>query len=303
MARRPGVRTTAGSRATVAAAFTSFLLLVVLVPAGARAASGQVTVGSDGTVTVAISASVPDGSVLRLAMDGNFTPIVDALTTNASQRASLLAQIAVAESTPFLGSLFGNQDGTVSPGEVSSFENLLAQEAQLLPTSGFSGGSFLSFTLDGNRATSTRVGGITFQNATGPADSTSPVGVTTTITDSFAYQGSNHVLAFTANVSTGGLPISLLTGEVGLTVTTPTATAVTGTEGFDQRTISNDPFGWGAGSVSGTFLPTTTGTLSVSFDAAFPTGDLLVALPFVVAGLVGAALLYRRRRRKSAPAA
>lgn len=278
------------------------LLLLVVVPAAARAASAGVTVSSSGSVAVDLTASIPNGSVIREAMDGNFTPIVDAISSNASQRASILAQIASAESTPLLGSLFGNRDGFVEPGEVSSFESLLSYEAQLLPTGGISGGSLLAFTLDGARATSTKIGGVTFSNATGPADSTTPVGVTTQLTYSFPSSGSSHTIALTTNLTATPFPIALFTGNVGLTLVTPAGTSITGTTGFLEATITNDPLGWGTSSVSGSFAPTTTGALSVSFGTAFPTGDVAIAVPIVAAVAIVCVLLYRRRaRRRAAP--
>jgi len=279
------------------------LLVLALAPSAARAASASVTIGTNGSVELVLSATIPNGSALREAMDGNFTPIVEAITTNATERANILAQIGTAESTPFVGSLFGNRDGVVEPSEVASFESLLQYETQLLPTGSISGGAFLAFTLDGARATATHISGVTFSNATGPADSTGPLGVSTQLTYAFAYGGSTHELALTTNISTGGFPLALITGSVDLSVATPAGTSVTGTSGFDQATISNDPLGWGTSSVSGSFTPTTSGSLSVSFGPAFPTGDVIIVVPIVAVAAVAGALLYRRRKRRLAAAA
>jgi hypothetical protein len=276
------------------------LLLLLVLPTAAEAASAGVTVSSSGVVVVGLIASIPNGSIVREAMDGNFSPIVSAITSNTTEQANILAEISTAESTPVISSLFGNRDGFVEPGEVTSFESLLSYEAQLLPTGGISGGALLSFTLDGAAATSTKITGITFSNATGPADSTAPVGVSTQITYAFPYGGSTHTLSLSTDVPTTPFPLALLTGSVGLSVTTPAGTSVTGTSGFSQAAISNDPLGWGTSSVSGSFTPTTTGPLSVSFDTAFPTGDLLIVAPIVAAAAIASVLLYRRRARRRA---
>jgi hypothetical protein len=298
----PGRRRPDRLARTLPALGAACLLLVLLTPT-VRAASANVTIGPSGSVDLSLSASIPNGSAVREAMDGNFTPIVEAITPNATEQATILRDIASAESTPILGSLFGNRDGTVEPNEVASFESLLQYEAQLLPTGSISGGSLLAFTLDGGRATSTQISGIAFSNATGPSDSTAPIGVTTRLNYTFAESGSSHTLALTANLSTGGFPVALLTGTVDLTVTTPAGTSITGTEGFSQSTTSNDPLGWGTSSVSGSFAPTTSGSLSVSFGPAFPTGDLAIAAPFIAfAALLAVLLLVRRRRRKAAAA-
>jgi hypothetical protein len=299
----PGRRRPPAPGAHVLAAVGLAVLLLAFLPSLARATSASVTVGSSGSVDVNLSATIPDGLVIREAMDGNFTPIVDAITTNASQRASILAEISSAESTPFLGSLFGNRDGTVEASEVTSFESLLGYEAQLLPTGSISGGSLLAFTLDGARATSTKITAITFSNATGPADSTGPMGVSTGIDYVFPSSGSTHTLALTANVSGTPFPIALLTGTVQLTVVTPAGTSITGTQGFAQVTTSNDPLGWGTSSVSGSYEPSTQGVLSVSYGPAFPTGDLLIVVPPVVAIALVGFLLYRRRKKRAAASA
>jgi len=283
-----------------AAGFAAALVLLLLLPAGGRASSAAVAIGSDGSVVVDLSTEILNGATIREAMDGNFTPIVDAITSNATQRAEILAEIAAAESTPVLGALFGNRDGIVEPIEVTNFESLLQYEAQLLPLGGISGGSLLAFTLDGARSTSTKISDIVFTNATGPADSTAPLGVTTAVTDTFPSSGTSHTLALTTNVSVGAFPITLLTGTIGLSVVTPAGTSITGTAGFAQVSIANNPWGWGTSSLSGSFEPTTSGVLSVSYGPSFPTGDLLVlGVPIVAAVVaVAAVLLHRRRARR-----
>jgi hypothetical protein len=296
--RRPPAQ---GARALVALGLA--VLVLAVLPPLARATSASVTLGSSGSVDVEISASIPNGLVIREAMDGNFTPIVDAITTNSSQRSSILAEIASAESTPFLGSLFGNRDGTVEASEVTSFESLLGYEAELLPTGSISGGSLLAFTLDGARATSTKITTITFSNATGPAGSTGPMGVSTGLAYTFPASGSTHTLALTANVSGTPFPIALLTGAVNLAVVTPAGTSITGTQGFAQVATSNDPLGWGTSSVSGSYEPSTLGVLSVSYGPAFPTGDVLIVVPPIVAIAVVGLLLYRRRKKRAAASA
>ena len=288
---RPRCRATFGALATA-------LVGLLLVPGAALGASANVTVGSDGSVSIDLSGSIANGSAVRAAIDGNFTALVVAITSNSSQQTSILDSIATAESNLFLGSYFGNRDGTAVASEVDRFQQLLVLEAQLVPTGSLSGGSFLAFTLDGARATSTRLAGITFTNATGPVAAVGPIGVVASLAYSFPYSGSQHVLALTTNLTPTAVPLTLFTGSVGLSVTTPAGTSVTSTAGLDTVHVSNDAFGWGTSSISGSFTPTTTGVLSIAFGAAFPVGDLLIATPIVAVGALAAGLYLRRRRRR-----
>jgi hypothetical protein len=294
-------RSTAAAR-SLGFALSIGLLVPLLAPVPAFGASANVTVHSDGAVAVGLSATIPNGSAVREAMDGNFTAIVGLITSNASQRSSLLNSIATAEGAPFIGALFGNRDGIVEPSEVGLFQSLLVQEAQFLPSGGLSGGSFLSFTLDGARAGSTRLAGIAFGNATGSVGSTADIPVATDLAYSFPYSGGSHALALTTNLTPTAVPLTLLTGAIDLGIVTPAGTSVTATSGFDQVRIANDALGWGTSSASGTFTPSTSGTLSVSFGAAFPVGDVAIAVPIVAAAGLLAFLFFRRRRRLRAAA-
>ncbi|MCI4340704.1 MAG: hypothetical protein L3J73_05515, partial [Thermoplasmata archaeon] len=165
------------------------------------------------------------------------------------------------------------------------------------------GVSFVSYTLAGARAVSTRLTGFSFTNGPVSVASSDPIVVATTLAYSFPYSGAGHELALTTNLTPTAIPITLLTGSIDVHITTPSRTAVTSTSGFDSVTVSNDAWGWGAPSLSGTFTPTTSGRLSVAFGSAFPTGDLLIAAPIVALGALAAGFYLRRRRRRRAASA
>ncbi len=273
---------------------------VLLLPAPAAAASAQLAVDGSGDLSVSLTGEISNGSALRSAMDGEFGPLLSLLVTNASQRASLLAQINASESSPLLGLLFGNRDGTVSGTEVTTFESLLEQESQLLPSGTLTGSSTFGLELDGQGPTTARLTTISFLGATGPDTSSAPINVTTSLAYRFPYAGTSHTLAFQINLTSASLPLGVLTGPLNLSVSLPAGTSVRSTSGFASETTSNDPLGWGPASVVGTFLPSSQSTLTVSYGPAFPTGDVLVVAPVVVAAGLAAFLLLRRRRRRRA---
>ncbi|HEY6239176.1 MAG TPA: hypothetical protein VIZ68_08335 [Thermoplasmata archaeon] len=287
--------------ALVGVALGLAVTLLALAPV-ASAASAGISLSSSGTLTVDLSASVANGSAVRSAVDGNFTPLVDSVISNASQRSTILQQIQVAESTPILGALFGNRDGTVTSAEVTQFENLLQEEAQLLPQGAISGTAAVGITLDDHGPASSRLAGVAFEDATGAVGSTAPMSVSTVLSYEYPYSGSSHRLALIVNLTPVTLPLGALTGAIGFSFSTPSAVSVTGTTGFDHVSVSNDALGWGAASVSGSFTPSSEVAVSVSFQNSVPWGDLLLVIPLVVAiGVVGFLLYRRRRRRRAAP--
>jgi len=232
----------------------------------------------------------------------NFTPLIDSFVTNASQRSMILQQILTAESTPILGALFGNRDGTVEASEVTQFENLLQEEAQLLPQGAISGTSAVGVTLDGHGPDSARLAGVGLVGATGPVTSTAPLTVSTTLSYQYPVSGTSHRIALLLNLSPVTLPLGALTGAVGFSFLTASAMTVTGTTGFDQVSVSNDPLGWGSGSVSGSFTPSNAMAVSVSYQNSTPWGDVLLVVPLVVVlGVVGFLLYRRRQRRRASP--
>jgi len=273
----------------------------LLLPPSATAASAGLTLASDGSLRVDLTASIPNGSALRAAVDGNFTLLVDLIVANQSQRATILQQIQSAESTPILSAFFGNRDGTVEGSEVTQFEDLLEQEAQLLPSGAIAGTSALGLTLDDRRPDASHLDGVAFANATGPVASATAVPVTTSLSYGFPYEGASHRLALTLNLSPVAVPLGLFTGAVDLSFRTPSGTTITGTAGFDTVRISNDVLGWGSASVGGSFTPATQKVVAVSFGASTPWGDVLLVVP--VAAALGSVvfLLYRRRRRRLRP--
>ncbi|MCI4320761.1 MAG: hypothetical protein L3K18_00095 [Thermoplasmata archaeon] len=246
---------------------------------------------------VSISIVDTNGSALRSAMDGNFTPLIDALPVNASQKASALASINSAESSLLLASLFGNRDGTVEPSEVSLFESLLRDEASAIPSGALTGGSFLSTTLNGNAPGSASFGGATFSGAPGADSSPAPITVTTSSTESFLPDGSSGSLVVSWNLTIAA-GIALPAPNATVTVTTPAATTITTATGLQGESVHNDLLGYGAPSASGSIGAGATGSATVAFHPAFPLGDVLIIAGIgVVVGVL--ALLYRRRLRRA----
>jgi hypothetical protein len=273
------------------------LALLGLSGTAAAGPSAHLDVATDGSIVVSLSLDDPNGSALRAAMDGNFSPIVSLIPGNASSRASVLAQIQTAESSPFLAQLFGNRDGTVEPSEVTMFETLLRDEAGTLPSGVLTGGGILTLTLNGNPAGSASFGGVTFDGAVGPVLSTAPVTVASSTTDQFLPEGTTGTVAVSWNFSAGGGLLAVAIPSVALRVTTPAATSITSATGWDSNHVANDPLGFGPASVDGMVGATPTGTATVAFHPAFPLGYVLLGV--ASAAVLGAVafLLWRRRAR------
>jgi hypothetical protein len=278
-------------------------VLLVLTPPLGTAASITGTIGGSGSLGLTLTGSVANGSAIRSAMDGNFTPFLHALPVNATTRATAATDIDLAESTFPLSSLFGNRDGTVEPNEVTQFSNLLEQEAQLLPAGSLTPTTFVTLTLDGATATSSQLGPLVFVNATGPVSSTAPLGISASVTYQFPSSGSDHTLVLGTNLSGANIDLALFTGAVAISLSTPSATTITGANGLESTDIHNDVYGWGSASVSGNFAPGTASSASISYGPSFPTGDVLLATPVVFLVVIAALLLIRRRRRRTPPAA
>ncbi|HKV90718.1 MAG TPA: hypothetical protein VJQ43_05940 [Thermoplasmata archaeon] len=246
-------------------------------------------------MSVALTVVDPNGSTLRDAMDGNFTPLVNALPVNSSERTSILASLTAAESSPLLAGLFGNHDGTVEPSEVGMFASLLRDEASAIPSGTLTGGTVVSLSLDGKLPGSANFLGVTFDGAPGADSSAAPITVTSTTSDSFLPEGTTGTLVASWNFTLGGV-LALPAPNATLTVTTPSATTIGTATGLDGETVHNDVWGYGPASASGTVGSSSTGSASVAFHPSFPLGDVLLVAGAVAAG-VGAFLYWRRRRR------
>ena len=276
------------------------LAAALLLPTAASAASGSVDLALSSGGALAVDATVvdPNGSALRYAMDGNFTPLLDLAVADPAQRATILGEIEIAESTPLLGSYFGNHDGTVEASEAARFAGLLEQQASLLPPTGLTGGSAVALTLDGANATSAKLTAIAFLNATGPDTSAAPVTVTTSLGYQFAYGSGDHVLALTFAAAFPGAPTTGTSVDVALT--TPAATAIHGTAGFSAgASVANDPWGLGSGHLAAGFEPGNATRASVDFGPAFPTAYVVLGIA-AAAGVAIAVLGLRRRARRRA---
>src|SRR5579871_4100220 len=291
-----------------AAAVALGLAALLLLPVGASALSISGTVASGGALSLTLSGTDPNGSSLRSAMDGNFAPLVDSLPINATERSTILAAIALQESGLAGALLFGNRDGTVEANEVTMFETVIQDAGSTLSSFGVSStnlsvAAVVALTFDGAPPTSTTLGSVSFSNAVGPTTSSAPIGVSLGLTLQFPSSGTSHTLVLGTNSSTLGLSLSLVAPDILVNLTFPAGTTVTGTTGFTALSTGSDPWGWSSPSISGTYAPGASSTVSVSYGPAFPTGDTVaVGVPIAVAAGVLGFLLWRRRRRRARPA-
>jgi hypothetical protein len=263
----------------------------------ALATSATLNVGTDGSVSVALSAVDANGSALRYAMDGNFTPLLAELPP--SERGTLATSIEAAEASPLTAGLFGNRDGTVEPSEVALFSDLIRDEAGLLPTDTFTGLGVLGLTLNGNAPGGAVFDGVTFNGAVGPDSSTAPIIVTASTSDSFLPEGTSGTLVASWNFTVTGV-IALPAPNATLSVTTPNGTMIGTASGLIGVSVHNDALGWGPASASGELGPSSTGSATFSFQPAFPLGDVLIGVAAAVAIGLAAFVLWRRRRRRAA---
>ncbi len=292
-----------GGSALALALVLSVLVVVPILPsslaATVPAAQAGLSLASNGSLSASVTTTVQNGSALRYAIDGNFTPLLAGLPLNNSTRASILAQIAQLESSPIFGGLFGNRDGTVSALEVTLFVALIENEARLLPSGTVLGTGTLGLTLDGLQASSVHLDSLTLSGAVGPDNSSAPIGVAISSTFTFLLSGTQHTLL----VSLTGLGSLPGTGPVGpsfgVSFTTPAGMTVTSTSGLSAVTRSNDVWGWGSASVSGTFTPLTSPNASIDFTSAFPTGYVVIGLAIGAAAAGVGVYWYRRRRARN----
>jgi hypothetical protein len=281
-------------------------------PGPAANASAWVTVQylSASQLSVSVALTDANGSGLRYAIDGDFVPFVTSLPLNASTRSSILSTINASERNPFFAGFFGNRDGHVDAGEVGQFESLLANGAKLVPSSTFLNPTFVHLSLDGALPRSSTLGGFGFPGAVGEDTSSAPLLIDVNLTDDFS--GATNSSSAGANAHSIGLGWStpagfglLLNPTVQLTTKAPSATAITGTTGLAGASVSNDPWGWGPSSATGTFMPASSGNVTVTFHDAFPLGEWVIgsgiAIPLLVVGVWLVRRRYRRRRAAALP--
>lgn len=257
-----------------------------------------ISLGAAGTLTADLSTVVSNGSALRYAMDGNFTPLIDELPGTNASRQALLHNISAIEGNPVFAGLFGDHDGRVDDlVDIPHFASLINYSARLIPVSTFTG--LLNVTLDGKAPTSVTFQGVSFSNAAGPDSSTAPIGLTATLGAAFSWSGVGNAHTFE---TTWNLPsilgnLTLPVQSVQLSFTTPTGTTITSVTGLANSQVSNDALGWGAASASGEYTPLPGHDVVVKFGPSFPTGDAVIIGAVVVAGGVGTGWLLLRRRR------
>ncbi|MCI4323099.1 MAG: hypothetical protein L3K03_03610 [Thermoplasmata archaeon] len=272
--------------------------LASALPALPSYAGVDLTLATNGTLTIAVTSQVTNGSALRFAMDGNFTPLLGVLQLNASETAKIVGTINGLESSPFTASLFGNRNGQVSAYEVTTFESLIGRESSLVPKGLLGGTGVLPSTLDGAPPLSESVGSVLFTGATGSDTSTAPIGVQVQSSDAFDFAGSTHTLTLGSPSLPFGLPGSL---DLNLSFTTPAGEMITGVSGTTTDHVSNDPLGWGAASMHGTVVAATNSSVTVEFQNAPPVGTIAIILgSLAVGGLVAGGWLWRRRARAPA---
>lgn len=284
-------------------------VLVGAVGPGARASSPSngiaLSLSSQGVVAAGLTATVPNGSALRYAMDGYFAPLVDSLPISNASKASILSAINASESNPLTAGLFGSRTGTVDAVDVERFQSLVISEAKLIPLSTFTG--VLNVTLDASTPAGEVLEAIAFSNAEGPDRSSASIGTTATLSLTFVWSGvgKSHTFQIAWNLPSLLGNLSLPVSPVNLSFGTPDAITITSVSGLNATRISNDPFGWGPASVSGQYTPLPGHTVVIRFGPSFPTGDVLVGGAIAAAVILAVAflLLRRRRRRRSTPVA
>ncbi|MCI4334441.1 MAG: hypothetical protein L3K04_02250 [Thermoplasmata archaeon] len=289
------------ARALLLLAVTLGLLLPELAPvASATSTPVVLQLSSGGSLTSNITVQLANGSALRYALDGNFSPLLDELPISGSNRSTYEAEIAGFEGNPFTAGLFGNRDGTVEPYEVTDFEQLVQQEARLLPVSVLTGGVAFQLTIDGQAASSASVQGIGISGGLGADTSTLPVEVSLLTVYTYSLSGNSHTLGLSWT-----LPPLLITPLLNFDVSfsTPAGDSITGSSGFGSTSVQNDLLGFAPGKFDGQLQPSGSGSASVHFAPSFPLGTFLL-----VAGVVGVAalaclLLLRRARRRRRTAA
>lgn len=293
-----------GRSLLAASAMGTVVLLLLGWPAAAVGPPGPSPVSfilsPNGSLLANLTVEVPNGSLLRYAIDGNFTPLLDALPISASNRSNYEAQIAFLENNPFTAGDFGTNSGTVSAGEVGVFDRLVLQESAYLPSGALTGGLVFAMTLDGQKPTSASLQAFYALDALGPDASTAPLNVSVTTQYAFPISGSAHTLGFSWT-----LPPLLLSAYLDFDVTflTPAGDTITGSTGFGSTAVHNDLFGFAPGRFTGTLSPSGNGSASVAFGPAFPLGTILIVAVVVGAGALGLLLLALRgrRRRRAAP--
>jgi hypothetical protein len=256
------------------------------------------TLTSGGALTASFSIVDPNGSALRYAMDGNFTPLILSLPLSATNRTLALTEISTLEAEPLLSGLFGNRDGSVEADEVTNFAHLLEVGSRDVPGTLLTGVDGFNATLDGQAPSSVVLSSITFANATGADTSSLPLTIESDLAAQFGAVGSPSVLALDLPVSTlpTGIPVGLL--SVPVSFAGPAATTITSVSGLVGESTTNDPLGWAAPSAQGNYPLGSPSAIQFHFEAAFPVGDVLVIGLSIVALVIAVALLARRRRRR-----
>jgi hypothetical protein len=289
-------------RRALVLSLTTLLVLGGLLPAiaGARGATEPVTLilSPGGTLDTNLSVEIQNGSAIRFALDGNFTPLLAELPLSSANRSIYASEIALLESNPFTGGLFGNRDGTVEPYEVTDFDELVQEESRLLPAGTLTGGVAFQITLDGQGPTDATVEGVQVADALGPDSSAAPVTVSVLVNYAFPLSGSSHTLGLTWPSS----PVVLSTLlNFQLTFLAPAGDSITGSTGFTSTSVNNDLLGFAPGKLNGQFSPATSTGVTIQFGTAFPLGIIVTVVG--IAGAVVLLLLFlrvRSRRRRLA---
>ncbi|MCI4346437.1 MAG: hypothetical protein L3K07_06770 [Thermoplasmata archaeon] len=272
-------------------------LLTSLATASAATEPLTLVLSPGGTLTTNLTVQVSNGSPLRYALDGNFTPLLDELPLTISNRSLYASEIALLESNPFTGGLFGNRDGSVEPFEVTDFDQLVQEESKLLPAGTLTGGVAFQLTLDGASPTSASVQSLYVGNAVGPDSSSAPVTVSLAVDYIFPLSGSSHSLSLAW--ATGPVALTTLL-NFQLTFLAPAGDSITGSSGFSSSSTNNDLLGFSPGKFSGQFSPADGSGVTIHFAPAFPLGILVIVLGVVgalIAVLLFLALRSRRRQR------
>ena len=287
------------------AALAALLVVSVLgvgnVAAAPVSSSVQLSLTAGGVLSIQLNVTDPNGSALRLAMDGNFTILIDALPLNNTTRESLLEQIALLETTS--PGLFGDHSGFVSAAEVLKFENLVEAGLARLENDALSSG--VNVTLDGRPPISSAVDNVGFQNAEGAVTSSAPIYLLANLTQNFSAvgTGSSDLAISVPTIASFDPLVPVSPGPTLVSFVGPAASSISSVKGLSNVSTTNDLWGWAAPTSHGTFSSDSVGPVTFTFGPAFPWGDVVVVVvPVAAAVLIVAGLWTRRRRRRRAAA-
>ena len=280
--------------ATIPGGFTSLSSPTVSIASFPQGTDLSLDLRANGELLSDARATIANGSLLRFAIDGNFSPLLGALPLNDSTRNSIAQAIYSAEGGQF-ATFFGNHDGRVEPGEVDSFQSLLIADSGVFPTWLILAGSAPSVTIDGQAAAAMQLVAVQITGGVGLDTSPAPVSIFAQRSDQYVYGSGGHLLTISWNLFSASTVLGA-PRPLNVSLRLPDATQVESTSGFLSASTAQDPWGLAAASLSGSAQPSSAAPLTVRFSPAFPWAMVVIIVG--VAGVAASlAVIWRVRRR------